>query len=246
MVAAGLFAWLADEEAPLPPVSTDQAAPKEKMFATPALWLLFIGASFCFSLRDFAGSSMGSLSSLFLQNARGHDVDQTGRAVSAIFIASAISNPLFGHLSDGGRKRWTCGVLVVAAVILFIFPRVPANWIIPTLLAYGFFFLANYPMVEAALMESVPDSVRGRVFGLFITIGGFVGNLSHWLAGRWVEALGPAKGEIAAYYPLYGRLAVLIFISLGGLLCLHALRRREMQGGAVPSEPMATPEPVVK
>ena len=37
-----------------------------------------------FSLRDFAGSSMGSLGSLFLQNAHGYSLQQTGVTLSGI------------------------------------------------------------------------------------------------------------------------------------------------------------------
>ena len=73
------------------------------MFPTPALWCMFITAAFIFLLRDFTGSSMGTVGSLFLQQARGFDVQKTGWAISLIFIASALSNPLFGHFSDRSR-----------------------------------------------------------------------------------------------------------------------------------------------
>ena len=82
-------------------------------------------------------------------------------------------------------------------------------------------------MIEAALMESVHDSVRGRVFGIFITIGGLVGNLSHWVVGVWVKNLGAAGNEPAGYYRIYLGLAGLVLLSLLGLPCLHAIRKRE-------------------
>ena len=87
--------------------------------------------------------------------------------------------------------------------------------------------MSSYPMVEAALMESVPDSVRGRVFGFFITIGGLVGNLSHWIIGRLVDGLGAKGSSPEAYFTLYALLALLVVLSLGGLPCLHAIRKRE-------------------
>jgi hypothetical protein len=80
-------------------------------------------------------------------------------------------------------------------------------------------------------MESVPDSVRGRAFGLFITLAGVIGNLSHWLAGNWVKGLGADAHLPAAYYPLYGRLALLLLLSLLGLPCLHAIRKTEQPAG---------------
>lgn len=227
IAAAGLFLWLADEV-------PGEAEPKVKakvsghaLFPTPGLWFLFFAAALAFSMRDFAGSSMGSLGSLFLQHAHGYSVRATGLTLSVIFIASAVSNPFFGHLSDRGRVRWICFVLYVAALLVLQFPRMPKPWLAPTLLAYGFFFMASYPMVEAALMEAVPDSIRGRVFGLWITVGGLIGNLSHWIVGRWVEALGAKADAPSGYYGIYAGLALLLLLSSAGLPCLRAIRKRE-------------------
>src|SRR5207249_11086151 len=227
ILMAALFVCLAQDE-PGPAESHRRAVIREKLFPTPSLWAFFVVVmSFLFGMRDFTGSSMGSLGSLFMQNAYGFNLKETGVALSAIFLASVVSNPLFGHLSDRGRIRWTCAVLLVAVVLVGIFPRVPAQWLIPTFALYGFFFLASYPMVEAALMESVPDAVRGRAFGFFITLAGLIGNLSHWMAGNWVKSLGADAHSTRAYYPLYGQLALLLLLSLLGLPCLHAIRKRE-------------------
>ena len=170
---------------------------------------------------------MNSLTSLFLQKARGYDPKWTGLALSGIYVAAAISNPLFGSLSDSGRKRWITLALVVAAVIMALFPHVPSHWTIPVLAVYGFFFMASYPMTEAALMESVPDAVRGRVFGLFVMGGGVIGNLSHWVVGVKVKHLGDAAHSVSAYFPVYTVVALLVVASLTGLLCLPAIQRRE-------------------
>ena len=230
ILMAALFVCLAQDE-PSPTESHRRAVIREKLFSTPPLWAFFVVMSFLFGMRDFTGSSMGSLGSLFMQNAYGFNLKETGVALSAIFLASVVSNPLFGHLSDRGRIRWTCAVLVVAVVLVGILPRVPAQWLIPTFALYGFFFLASYPMVEAALMESVPDAVRGRVFGVFITFGGLIGNLSHWMVGNWVKGLGAKAHLPDSYYRLYGLLALLLVLSLLGLPCLHAIRRREKLAG---------------
>jgi MFS family permease len=113
---------------------------------------------------------------------------------------------------------------------------VPARWTVPIFLIYGFFFMSSYPMVEAALMESVPDAVRGRVFGLFITVGGLVGNLSHWIMGAQVKRLGPAAYSPSGYFAIYGALALMLVLSLAGLPCLHAIRKREAT--AEPNAPL--------
>lgn len=238
LIMAALFAWLADEHGAIDSQAEKSATPgtikktAEPMFPTPALWLMFLAAAFVFLLRDFAGSSMSTVGSLFLQKARGFDLEKTGLTISVLFIASAISNPIFGHFSDRARLRWAAVLIIISAGFVVAFPHVPVPWIVPTLLVYGFFFLASYPIVEAALMEAVPDSVRGRVFGLFITIGGLLGNLSHYLMGKWVVSFGARANEVPAYYSLYGWLALFLLASLIGLPCLRALRKREQLAAA--------------
>jgi len=224
-VAGAIAFWLlADDEAPQP-AHVRGPAIAQRLFPTGALWLFFIAVSFFFSLRDFTGNSMGTLGSLFLQQAHRFSVEKTGASLSGIFIMSLISNPLFGGLSDRGRIRWSAFVLTVAAVMVAVFPHLPTGALVPGFMIYGFFFMASYPVIEAALMESVPDSVRGRVFGFFITIGGLVGSLSHWLIGKWVQRIDGHSPQ--AFFPLYAVLAALILLSLLGLPCLCAIRKRE-------------------
>ncbi len=244
LVSAAAFAWLAEET---PTAEAHECATVTRLFPTPALWALFLAAAVFFSLRDFAACGMASLGSLFLQAAHGFSVQATGVALSAIFLVGVVSNPVFGHLSDRGRLRWIAFVLSLSALLIAVFPHVPTGWVIPVLLAYGFFILANYPMVEAALLTAVPAGIRGRVFGVFLTIVGLIGNLGHWWAGARVRSLGDAAGQPAGYYPLYAGLAVLMLASLGALPCLRALGRQEpraARGGAdrlVPSELPALP-----
>ena len=76
-------------------------------------------------------------------------------------------------------------------------------------------------------MESVPDRVRGRVFGLFITGGGLLGNLAHWVMGKWVEQIGPAASAPQGFYPIYFVLGLLIVASIAGLPALNGIGKRE-------------------
>ncbi|MBI2926514.1 MAG: MFS transporter [Verrucomicrobia bacterium] len=226
LIAAVLFAWLAEEHAGATATEPSRAA-ATPLFPSVTLWLFFLAAALAFSLRDFGAGGMGTLSSLFLQQTHGFSPKQAGLALAGIFAASVISNPLFGHLSDRGRLRWICFVLAIASVLIAVFPHLPRAALIPGLVVYGFFFLAGFPMVEAALMESVPDAARGRVFGLFITIAGLLGNLSHGAMGAWVKRLGTDPASVASYYSLFAVLALFVLASLVGLPCLHAIRKRE-------------------
>ena len=262
LAGAALFAWLADDERiaagnERQPGETNSGtglrhsqaqsnAPLEKLFPTRTLWCLFFGASFLLSLRDFAGSAMSTSTSLFLQNTQGFSPKLAGLALSGIFLASVISNPLFGTLSDGGRMRWVSFVLMAAAGLISVFPRVPRAWMPAVLLAYGFFFMASYPITEAALMDAVPDAVRGRVFGLFITVSGMISNLSHWLVGNWIQKLGNHAGLAGSYLPLYATLSFLVVVSVAGLPLLHAIRKREhlpaTAAGVAPLSALRTPD----
>ncbi len=233
ILAAGAFAYLADDSGAAGCKSPARVKPPVALFPTAALWLLFLTAAVAFSLRDFAGHSMGSLGSLFLQKAHGFTVKEAGAALSVLFLMGVISNPLFGHLSDRARTRWTAGVMIAAAALIAAFPHLPRGGLMVALAVYGFFFMGCYPMVEAALMEAVPDAVRGRVFGLFITVGGILGNVAHWFAGRWVEHLGAASAEPARYHNFFLLLAALLLLSLPGLLCLREMRKREHLSKAV-------------
>lgn len=230
LVATGVFMWLAEER---PRAQETATRSVHGLFPTKAVWISFFAAGLLLSLRDFAGGSVISLSSLFLQNAHGFGVKATGLALGALYIASLVSNPLFGHLSDRGRKRWTATVLLIAALVVALLPRVPAALTVPLLVVYGFFLLASYPMTEAAVMVAVPDAVRGRVFGLFITMGGLLGNLAHWQAGRWVSNMGDGANNAARYYGIYTLLAFMILLSIIALPCLDRIRTR----GRVRSEP---------
>jgi hypothetical protein len=46
-----------------------------------------------------------------------------------------------------------------------------------------------------------------------------------------VKELGAGAHSPSRYYPLYGRLALLVILSLAGLPCLHAIRKREVRLG---------------
>jgi MFS family permease len=245
LAVAALFAWLAPDTRRVPHVAGPRSG---VLFPRPVLWMLFLAAAALVSLRDFAGCGMASLGSLFLQEARGFDVKATGLALGSIFLVGIVSNPLFGHLSERRRLRWIAFVLAASAAIVALFPHVPRSWTLATLLTYGFFYLANFPMVEAALLTSVPVAVRGRVFGVFLTVVGLVGNLGHWWAGARVKNLGLAAADATAYYGIYATLAALMLVSLAGLPCLRALRRREGladdRGESAPAEPTPALSPL--
>ena len=239
LVATVAFLVLADDHHSPEPTGSGAQAHSGKLLASPYLWLMFLLCATFFSFRDFAGSGMASRVSLFLQRANGFTPRATGVVVSLIFLSATISNPLFGSLSDRGRIRWVMFVLCTAAALIAIFPWLPSSCCLIALASDGFFFRASYPMVEAGLMDSVHDSVRGRIYGLFLTLGGVVGNIGHWFVGYRVHSLGDdAAAKPGNYVGIFGTLALMVLLSLGGLACLRKLRSDDLQP-ASPATPLA-------
>lgn len=196
-----------------------------KIFDSKILWAAFLLSCVFFSLRDFAGGAMQSLTSLYLQNAHNWSLKQTGLALSLISLASGISNPLFGHLSDKHRYRWVVFIIATSSAVIFSFPYIKPNYVMFSLMIYGFFFMASYPLVEAALMQSFDDSIRGRVCGIFLTVCSVIGNMAHWVSGKWVNTLGAAANSSSAYKPLFSSLAILALLSLIALPLLDYIRK---------------------
>ena len=239
---SGVFAWLADD---VPLAHHDTPARRNPPKPDAALVGAFLLMAVCFALRDFGGAGNATLSSLYLQQAHGDTVETSGRVLSVLFVTSMVSSPLFGHLSDRRRTATATGLILVSAVLLGslpFLPRVAFPWVFT---GFGFFFMASYPVVEAGLMEILPAALRGRAFGLFITIGGITGNLSHWLLGIWVHQLGPAAKHAESYRPVYLCLAGLVAASVSGLVILRRLRAQHRVSGGWFSH-FSTPAPEAK
>ncbi len=224
IVMAMLFMWLADDAHH---ARTSSSSARSLPFPGLALVGAFLLMAFFFALRDFGGSGNATLSSLFLQQAHGDSVEGAGRVLSVLFIMSIISSPLFGHLSDKRRLATAAALIFVSAAALAVLPFVSRPAFPYCLALFGFFFMASYPVVEAGLMELLPDAFRGRAFGLFITVGGITGNLSHWAVGIRVRELGDAAHRVGPYISLYGGLAAMIAVSVCGLLVLKRLRQSQ-------------------
>ncbi len=224
VLAAVAFYWFAQEEIAEAVPQREQVVRDTWKFEPRWLWVFF-GVCVAFSLRDFAGGGMSTLSSLFLQRAWGYDSAWAGIALGSLSLMAMISNPLFGSLSDRNREGSIRTVLFIAAGLATLMPWLPRHFLLPALLAYGFFFMASFPMVEAAVMSSVPDHVRGRVMGFLVMFCGGASSISHWIMGESVKGLGSRSGTPSAFVPVFATLGVLIVSALLGLRGLRALRR---------------------
>lgn len=234
VMAALAFYWFAQDEKVEAVSRHRQVVRQSWKCETRWLWV-FLGVCIAFSLRDFAGGGMSTLSSLFLQRAWGYDSAWAGVALGSLSLMAIISNPLFGSLSDRNREGSIRTALLIAAILAALLPLLPRQCLFPVLLAYGFFFMASFPMVEAAVVSAVPDHVRGRVMGFLVLFCGGASSISHWIMGEGVKALGPRSAVPSAFITLFGTLSFLIVTALLGLRGLRALRR--LSPSTVPVNP---------
>lgn len=187
-------------------------------------WSLLVLCGVLFSFRDFSGTGIGSSLSLFLQHARGFDTRATGAMLGGMCLVSLVSSPFFGAMSDRVRLRLAAALLGIAAASAALIPWATRGWLVGLLLVHGFFFMANFPVVEAAIMESVPVKARGRVFGLFQMICGTVAYFSPWVVGGVVQRMPDQTAH--AYAPLFLGLATLMFLAISALAVLNRIRHR--------------------
>jgi len=226
IVAAIIFCLLAKR---IPRTQNTESTTRKPLFPTTATLAVFAVAIFAFGIRDMGGNGVSTLGSLFLQKVHSWDLTKTGFALSLIFLAAIISNPLFGHLSDryGNRPTWIILTLTLGAVVAIFIPRVAVDWTIPIFVVHGFFFMACYPMIEALMMEAVDPAVRGRAVGVYLTVSGGAGTVAHWLCGRWVD--GMANDTVStAYHGYYVLLAALMMVTLAGVAGLEWIRRQRV------------------
>jgi MFS family permease len=116
-------------------------------------------------------------------------------------------------------------VLAGAAMCVALVPWLPRAWIWVGLCVYGFLIMGSYPMTEAALMESLPDPLRGRAFGMFITVSGVIASLAHWAMGAAADSLDPRALTPASFRPWFAFLGVLIALGVSGVPAIRWLRR---------------------
>lgn len=218
LVGALLFALLAREAPRIPHPPTERAEP------APFGRVVFL--SLGFGLRDFAAVGFTTFTALFLVQAHGFSQGATGLFLGLMSLVGLAANPLLGSLSDGPhRLRWAATILGAAALGAGALPWLPRVALLPGLLWFGFFQLASYPVVEAAISESVPARLRGRVFGVFLTSGGLLSSTAPYVMGRVRDGLVGAATQPAAFGVAYLGLAVLLLLAVPvGLPLLRWMR----------------------
>jgi MFS family permease len=175
-----------------------------------------VGIALTLGCRDFAGLASLSLTSIYLLRALGRDAASAGLTVGIMMLIGVVANPLAVWISPGRRRLPMLAVtLLLAGGIVCTVPWFSAAWVLPVLCIFQSCHLGSYAMSDAAMLERVAPSHRGRVAGLFLNFAGTAASLSPWIVGAWTDAFGE-RGEVqSSYYPP--------FIAMGAMMVFAIL-----------------------
>jgi MFS family permease len=170
-----------------------------------------VGIALTLGCRDFAGLASLSLTSIYLLRAMGRDAASVGFTVGIMMLIGVAANPLAVWISPGRRRLpMLATTLLLAGAIVCTVPWFSENWVLLVLCIFQSCHLGSYAMSDAAMLERVAPSHRGRVAGLFLNIAGTAASLSPWIIGAWTDAF-RARGAVqSSYYPP--------FIALGAMM----------------------------
>jgi MFS family permease len=191
-----------------------------------------IGIALTLGFRDFAGIATLTLTSIYLLRAMGRDAASAGFTVGIMMLIGVVANPLAVWISPRGRRLPMLAItLLLAGATVCTIPWFSNTWLLPALCIFQSCHLGSYAMSDAAMLERVSPSHRGRVAGLFLNFAGTAASLSPWIMGSWTDAFGPRAAHQSTYYAP--------FITLGAMMVFATLsvpliaRLGKSQQGAV-------------
>lgn len=208
------------QKATLPPrMSTEELvfqyepAPPKVHLPSVLRWRI-AGIAAVLGCRDFAGVASMTLASIYLQKAHGYSAKQAGFTIGAMMLISIVINPLAVFVTPGRRRLPSLSaVLVAGGIVLCLVPFFPAVFILPLMCLFQTFQLSSYAMSDAAMLERVSPSVRGRVVGLFLVLAGTFSATAPFVMGFWTDLLHGRAAEPLAYAPIFATLAAMMVAS---------------------------------
>lgn len=113
-----------------------------------------------------------------------------GISLSALEFAGAIGTIFTGTFSDRiGRRPMLLIIALASPLLMWVFLHVPNNWIVPVLLATGFFLFATQPVL-LALVQDVARDRPAFVNGIYMTINFGISSLTVMIVGLLGDWLG--------------------------------------------------------
>jgi MFS family permease len=190
MVAVAFWIIMPEEE---------KASEEKNVSGTPigAYLVALLPVVIVFGLRDFCLWGATYLTPAMSETNFGFTKNISGTLIGLMSLTGIISQPLAGTLSDHiGRRRMIFIFLLAGGLAVSLFPYLSGTTIFAAALLSGFTLLGTVPVIDAAAADIVPPAVRGRVFGVMMTLGITFGALSPYMAGLIHDLFG---GYRAAY-----------------------------------------------
>jgi MFS transporter, ACS family, hexuronate transporter len=190
----------------MPEESGGRDSRKEEAAAGRALLAGMIPLIAIFALRDFCMWGTTFLTPAMTQSRMGFTEGAAGLVIGLMSLTGVVSQPLAGTLSDrfGGRKVVALA-LAFCGLFIILFPHAGPLSIYGLALFAGFAILSTVPVIDAAAAKRVPPSMRGRLFGVTMTLGILLGALSPYIVGLIHDVAG---GYTPAYLAM-GAAAIL-------------------------------------
>ena len=132
-----------------------------------------------------------------------------------MMLGSMVVNPLLVYFSPRRRRLpLLIALLIGSGVSLMAIPYVPLAATLAALAIFEALHLGCYAVGDAAMLERVPDQLRGRLTGMFLALAGTVASLGPWVMGFFADRLGVHGAEPGAYVPLFVANGLLLLIAI--------------------------------
>lgn len=189
----------------------EEAASRRRAAMGPQLRRNIMAIAAVLGLRDFVSVAVLSLGSVYLQKALGFGTLRTGLILGAMTALSIIVNPLLVWLSMGRiRLRAMAAVMLVSGCVIASVPLCPTSHVFAILCAAQTLQMGTYAISDSAILERVAAPLRGRIYGLFLTIAGTIANTAPWLMGWWTDRFGTAAAHPRTYLPPFVTLGLMV------------------------------------
>ncbi|MFC6734259.1 MULTISPECIES: MFS transporter [unclassified Haladaptatus] len=178
------------------------------------VFMTLLGVCVAYTWQSFA-----SFFPTFLVEYRGFSVPDASLVFGAIFLLSALVQPVTGRLSDRIRRETIlAGILTTTVAGFGTLILTEGVW--PTFVGVGLLGvgLSWGGVYQSSLMDLFADATRGTAFGLVRTVYMFIGSLGSVVTGVLADTVG--------WSVAYGVVALLLALAVGGLTAKRVITNR--------------------